>query len=387
MMSALPSRNWIWLKSPPWAGVWTRQNHFSRRFAAEGCQILYVENPVSLRTRLDSRDVSGLLAPSVREVEPGIHVMRLGQPLPGDTRSETIASANAARQAASIRAWVRRAGWRGYAAWCRVPGSLPVLERLSPAFTVYDVTDDYPLYARSAREKALTIEREAKLAKRADQIFLANCELADKPAFADRPVAAIPNGVDDRLFARAGETAQGHAVLEGLKRPVIGYLGLTADWMDFDLLEKLGARWPGQVVMVGPVKAEVAARARRIEGIEWRGFVPHQGVPDVIAGFDVCTLPHLTSELRHRADPLKVVEYLALGKPVVSVDLRCLRPFSDLISIAHDHQAFLDLVEVRLENPQPELDEARKAAARARSWDRLFRTLVDTIAAHQTGPA
>ena len=150
--------------------------------------------------------------------------------------------------------------------------------------------------------------------------------------------------------------------------------------MDFPLLEMLGQRWPGQVVMVGPIAAEVEARARAIPGIVWTGFVPQPELPPYLRGFDVCIMPHLTNELRRRSNPLKICEYLAIGKPFVSVDLPAVHPFRGVIDVAADREDFVRLVADNLASSSlPQVVERRQAIARSFSWDRIFETVLGQL--------
>ena len=363
----------VWLQSPPWDGLWTRQNHFALRLAREGAQILYVENPVAIRTRLKAGDAGR--APRV--VAPGITVMPLPLQIPGGRDVDWIGRLNGRRFAGAVNAWLKAHGWDDYLVWCRVPQALHALVHLRPRAVVYDVTDDYEFYARSYGERALTTRLEAGMAGRAAQVFTTTDALAQKlSALTTAPVTVVPNGADASFF----QTPDGPDPLGDLPHPRIGYVGLVADWMDFELLARLGRRWPGQVVIVGPVKPEAQARFDAVPGLVRVGGVPQSRVPAYLHAFDVCIVPHVISELRHRADPLKIVEYLATGKPVVSVALRPLEALRPQVDTAATHDEFLALVEARLADPRDDLAPLRRATAAARDWDTLYQRVADGLA-------
>lgn len=372
--------DFVWLQSPPWHGVWTRQNHFARRLARQGARILYVENPTALRSRLKA---GGRGAEPV-EVEPGITVMSLPLQIPGARTSSLVAKLNGRRFAAAVRRQMRRMGMARPLVWCRIPLSVEALEHLDAASVVYDVTDDYEYYARSDGERRLTRLREARLAARADQVFTTTQQLREKLAgLTSAPVTQVANGVDSVFF----EPPTGPDPLAEVPHPRIGFVGLVASWMDFDLLERLGATWPGRVVVVGPVAPEVEARFAAIPGLVRVGSVPHLEVPNHLYAFDVCILPHETSELRHRSDPLKIVEYLATGRPVVSVALRPVEAMRPLVDVASTADEFVSLVAERIADPRADLAEARRALAATRNWDTLYGTVADRLAvlARRTG--
>lgn len=356
--------DFIWLQSPPWHGVWTRQNHFARRLARAGARILYVENPPALRSRLKTERRTA----SPVEVEPGITVMKLPLQIPGGQKSSLLGRLNGRRFAAAIRAQAARMGMTDPIIWCRLPHAVHALEHLPGGAVIYDVTDDYDYYARTDTARRLSRQLETRLAARADQIFTTTGQLRDKlRSLTAAPVTQVPNGVDAIFFQPPDVDP-----IPDVPRPRIGFVGLVAAWMDFDLLERVARTWPGQVVVVGPVQPEVASRFHAIPGIVSVGAVPHMSVPAYLGAFDVCILPHQTSELRHRSDPLKIVEYLAAGRPVVSVALRPVEPMRPLVDVAATSDEFVALIAERLADPRPDLVQPRRAMAAGRDWDSLF---------------
>ncbi len=357
----------VWLLSPPWDGVWTRQNHFSRRFAADGAGVLYVENPVSLRARM--RGGPAAWHSTVRrDVEPGLNVMSMPVQIPGSTFSSLAGGLNARRFAAPIARWLDQAGWADPIYWCRLPMSVDILDHLPPGRVVYDVTDDYVHYAGSARARALTEARENRIAARAGMIFTTTQPLAQRLRAINPNVHVVPNGVDARFF----DPQPADDPFASVPHPRIGHVGLTSNWMDFELLAKIAARWLGQVISIGPVKPEVRAAYERIPGLVRLPPVHNLDLPRYLDAIDVCIQPHLPLEVRHRADPLKIVEYMAMGKPIVSTALRNLEPLSDVVELATDHQGFIAAIERALADRDPALRNRRIERARPRSWDRLY---------------
>jgi glycosyltransferase involved in cell wall biosynthesis len=376
-------RHYVWLLAPPWDDVPTRQNHFARRLARLGASVLYVENPPALSSVVKQRRWNQLplrLAPRVREVEPGLRVMSLAGAIPGMRQSESIAAWNGRQIARQVNQWLRERGAPPFTCWCRVPACIHALRHLDPAFTVYDVTDDYELYEPDVKARARVHERERELIAKSGQVFITAEPLRQKPAIAAANPMLAPNGVEAGLFAQATDGGPIHPSLRGIEKPIIGYVGLTSHWMDFELLEMLGRRWPGQVVMAGPIAAQVEARARAIPGIIWAGFVPQPELPPYLRAFAVSIMPHLVNELRRRSNPLKICEYLAMGKPFVSVDLPALQPYREVVDIALDRDDFLRRVAANLHAPpDPAMTDRRRALAQAFSWDRIFEGILQQL--------
>ena len=378
-------RKFLWLLAPPWDHVWTRQNHFATRLARLGAEVLYVENPSSWTSTLKQKNWRRLPAgatASVREIEPGLHVMKPAFTLPGGMRSDFIARTNAAFIAGQVAAWTGERGWTDCVGWCRLPHSGFALERLRPATTVYDITDDYELFELDPRTRARVRERETKLIRRADCVFVTTPELQRKENLDGVITHRIPNGVDVDLFAQAGQPGEIPPLVSMMRRPIIGCVGLVSPWTDFDLLEKLGRRWPNQVLMVGPVAAQVEERAKALPGVVWGGFVPQRELPPYLRGMDVCIMPYVVNDRTVKASPLRMWEYIATGKPVVSVDLPAVRAASEYVDVARDREHFVALLEQRLTSGAAYPASAAQSAARAYSWDTIFHEMMQHLEPH-----
>jgi glycosyltransferase involved in cell wall biosynthesis len=381
--SRLTGRRYLWLLAPPWHNVPTRQNHFAQRLARLGAEVLYVENPPALSSVIKQRrwrEFPLRREGQIEEIEPRLHVMSAALSFPGMKRSDAIASVNGKLIARQVKHYLQKHGWTSYLCWCRVPAGIFPLRHLAPETTVYDITDDYELYEKDARACETVRKRERLLLAQADHVFITSEELRKKPAIAGARPFLAPNGVDYDLFSQGGEPGHVHSLIAAIKKPIIGYVGLTSHWMDFTLLELLGQKWPGQVVMVGPVAAEVEARAFAIPGIVWAGFVPQPELPPYLRGFDVCIMPHLANELRRRSNPLKICEYLAMGKPFVSVDLPAVQTFRDVIDVAADRDDFIRVVAANLASaPNAQVVARRREIARSFSWDRILETVLQQL--------
>jgi hypothetical protein len=88
------------------------------------------------------------------------------------------------------------------------------------------------------------------------------------------------------------------------------------------------------------------------------------------------------------SNPLKIWEYMATAKPFVSVDLPALAPIKHLVGVAQNRAHFVQLVEERLINPQPESLRAGQQLAKGFSWDAMFHLMMShlstALAKHQS---
>lgn len=158
---------------------------------------------------------------------------------------------------------------------------------------------------------------EARLIGHCRNIFVIRSRLIHELEDSGRAaVHLIPNGVPGSWlsFPMASSVES-----EGT-RPVIGFVGSIYEWIDQDLiLHAAAALKDAQFILAGPVRREVPInRLARVPNIIIHPPVPFERVPGLIRSFDVCLIPFKRDIVSHCADPLKLYEYLALGKPVVS---------------------------------------------------------------------
>jgi hypothetical protein len=139
-------------------------------------------------------------------------------------------------------------------------------------------------------------------------------------------VALVRHGVDHGHFAKALDPATPVPQdLARLPRPVIGFFGLVADWVDLELVRQVADAHPrASVVLLGNVVTSTAA----LEGarnVHLLGRRPYALLPGYCRGFDVALTPFRLNELALAANPLKAREYVAAGLPNVCTDLPELR--------------------------------------------------------------
>ena len=147
-----------------------------------------------------------------------------------------------------------------------------------------------------------------------------------------------------------------------LPRPVIGFFGLLAEWVDQSAFEACARAHPqGSVVLLGKVAPDVnLASLRSLPNIHLLGRKKYEDLPRYCRGFDVAIMPFKLNELTLSANPLKVREYLAAGLPCVASDLPEVSKIG-LCKIARSPEDFVRKVDECLaEGPGPRRERAQK---------------------------
>jgi glycosyltransferase involved in cell wall biosynthesis len=201
--------------------------------------------------------------------------------------------------------------------WLNDPLAADLLRRTGwPA--LYDITDDWLLADRSPREHDRLVESERYLLDHCRHVVVCSPRLLQtkSPGRAER-VTLVPNAVD--VDAYQAEAPRPTDLPRG---PVVLYVGtLHRDRLDVDLSAELaqGLRGAATFVLVGPVALDTADQTLLTDaGAVLLGAREHVTIPAYLKNADVLVVPHVVTDFTDSLDPIKVYEYLAAGRPVVS---------------------------------------------------------------------
>ncbi len=198
----------------------------------------------------------------------------------------------------------------------------------------------------------------------------------------ERPDAVlVPNGVDYDHFARPSVEPADIAHLGG-RGPIVGYYGALAEWFDYDLLDYAAQALPvADFLLIGPDydgtagKAGVMAR----DNVHWIGARPYADLPGYLARFDVATIPFVVNDVTNAVSPLKLFEYMAGGKPVVTTPLReCAR--YRVVQIGDGSDGYVEALRTAFELARDPTHVARlRRTARANTWEARARTIIEAL--------
>jgi len=340
---------------------------------AERYDVLFVEGvpmrSVALGEGRELRRVWRKLRTGVglRTVEPGLHVLR---PLPIPPSGRVGRYLQRGALVAQIR-WARRKlGLRGpLLSWFSLPVAAPLLGRLGERASILYYQDRYEAFSHVDAPYLRACLKE--LARGCDISVVSAEELgADLRSLGAKPVL-VPHGVDVARFAGAPPMPRD---LEALPGPLVGYVGLIDDYLDLELLVRLADRLQvGTLVLVGAANTDVSML--RHDRIKLLGVRPYESIPAYIANFDCCLIPFQVNPLTVAVNPIKLREYLAAGRPVVSTPLPEVSQYGDVATIA-SRENFVGAVIELLNSSDPEsARQDRRLRVAGESWDRAAATI------------
>jgi glycosyltransferase involved in cell wall biosynthesis len=217
-------------------------------------------------------------------------------------------------------------------------------------------------------------EQYPRLQRDADLIFVGsrfNAEYFARPRggvhLMENAVDADFLGVADAPPCRRGST------------PRIGYVGTLNERTDLALLRAVAEQRPQwKIVIAGkseyPLEEVALLRCPNVEHV---GVLPYAALPAFLQTLDVCVIPHRDTAYSKSMSPLKLFQYLASGRPVVSTAIAGIDTFSDLLRVARDEAEFIAAIDDALENDTAEHSARRIERASQETWEPRLRGMFD----------
>jgi hypothetical protein len=352
--------------SNDWDGDPLSKTHLMRLLARDN-RILWVNSLGNRTPRASASDAAKILrkvraaARGVVEVERNIHVLA---PLYVPAYGSAVArGANRALLRLQVRSAMASLGMRRPISWSFLPSAEPVAGALGETLVIYHVVDEFSAFSDASPAVA---DLERRLLARADLVVASSQRLLEAKRRENPRTVLVRHGVDWAHFARACEPGPIPPDLAALPRPVVGFFGLVADWIDLDLVRRVADAYPrASVVLLGKV-ATSTAPLDGARNVHLLGRKAYGDLPAYCRGFDVAITPFKRNELALASNPLKAREYVAAGLPNVCTDLPELRAIPGC-TVAGDDDAFVAEVGRALRAGGP--DRARSALVRGEGWE------------------
>ncbi|MBD3168587.1 MAG: glycosyltransferase [candidate division Zixibacteria bacterium] len=267
-----------------------------------------------------------------------------------------------------IKTYLRGKGIRKFINWSSCPTSADLTGELGEFASVYYIGDEFSEFTQF--DKGLVGELERKLLIKSDILFVVSDKLTETKSQFNSLVYKVPHGCDFEHFSRTLQLGDDD-IPEDLKKipgPRVGYYGLVRDWFDFGMLRDIFSRrqdW--SLALVGPSDTDTS-EIDKLENVHMLGPKPYKQLPNYLRGFDCCIIPYRKTEITINANPLKLLEYMSSGKPIVTTDLPSVYPYRDGLNTAGDTAGFEAAIEKAMGVEDEKSTSTRIQIARANSW-------------------
>ena len=350
-----------------WNYLWQRPQHIMSRLAINN-KVLYVEETQSIISLVRRLQFS-----VIRKENDVLVLTPIGVPF-GLQKINIFKHINFYILCITLKIIMRKYGFNDSVLWFYNIRMADLIDKVNKQIVVYDCVDEFNAFTGSTESDKAD---ELKLLKSADIVFTSSEQLYVNKGKYTKKIYLIKNAADIEHFSKTDETFKSEE-LSQIKKPIIGYVGAIWDWFDFDLIAFLAKAHPEiSIVLIGPVNADTSSISR-FHNVFFFGKKPYKDLPNYIGYFDVCIIPFKVNELTENADPIKLYEYMATGKPIVSTNLSEAKKFS-CVKIGENYNNFIKHTIDSISNHEIENEVNKDLLAENHSWAKRVRDIEEII--------
>lgn len=270
----------------------------------------------------------------------------------------------------------RKLGMRRPLIWIACPPGIQAAMQMQHAGLVYQRTDRFECYEGVDQDLIKSFDEALKAGS--DLVLYCSRHLFESEASEGHPSAFIDHGVDFSDFVAAGDHKDAlstaappliQASLKGVFGPRVGFVGdIDSAVFDHEFLLQTAALLPDvQFVLVGACSLP-EGWADGASNVHLTGRVPYEDVAATMAAMNVLMMPWHRSEWIEACNPIKLKEYLATGRPVVSTDFPELRHYEGLVAVANEPELFAAAIRKSIEDADPTLAQRGRERIADATW-------------------
>jgi glycosyltransferase involved in cell wall biosynthesis len=371
-----PKIDLLCLSSTRWDYIWQRPQQMMSRIARKH-RVLYIDHvyPIAHQEIFQLLNNLSLLKNRVKQINENLIRFSLvefsSDAFGSNLNPSGMSELNRWVKTIFINAILKELNIEQPVIWTCLPNSRAMVENIPHRLVCYDCVDDFASFSWWPPETKI---EEIGLIEAADIVFATAISLFKRCQAHNVSTYLIPNAADYEHFSSPSDPKSD--LIRAFPKPIIGYIGAFYEWIDVQLLLKIAQAHPEwSLVIIGPIHGIDTALFSSCPNIYIMGPRDYSDLPNYLGGFDVCMIPFIQNELTLNTNPIKMYEYLAAGKPVVSTDLPEVSHYAGVVKVARSHQEFIAKIEDALrENRKPtaikqkNINE-RQQVARENNWD------------------
>jgi len=372
----IPKMELLCLSSTRWDYIWQRPQQLMSRIARE-YKVLYVDHayPIAHQEIFQLLNDLSLLRNRVKQINDNLIRFSLvefsSDAFGGNLDTGGMNELNRWIKTIFINAVLKQFHIEQPIIWTCLPNSRAMVEKIPHRLVCYDCVDDFASFSWWPPETKI---EEIGLIEAADVVFATAHSLFKRCQAFNVSTYLVPNAADYKHFSFLPATQ--NELVRGIPNPIIGYIGAFYEWVDTKLLLTIAQTHPEwSLVIIGPIHGINTALFAGCSNVYILGPRDYTELPKYLGSFDVCMIPFIQNELTLNTNPIKMYEYLAAGKAVVSTDLPEVRRYTGIVKIARSHKEFIAKIDEALqENNMPvafkqKIINERKQVARENDWD------------------
>lgn len=362
----------VFISLEPWDEVWRRNQFLVREFAdRKWGKVLYVVPQRDISNAIRRLEWERLRTRSVFSPKnmSSVYIVQPTKLFPQSIRLARKLYEFTFRS--FVRRWVHSLGMKNPVLWINDHSASHIVDRFAHGPLIYDITDDWISSGQSSSVLTQIVDQDRFLCERAEATIVCSSRLLALKRELVSDVSRlhlIQNAVDAGHYAREYDLEPQTLTWE---RPVYMYTGtIHADRIDLDLVKKVAdVMAKGTIAFVGPshLTASEQQSLTATGRVRFVGQVGYDELPRWMCAASAFLVPHRVTEFTESLNPIKLWEYLASGKPIISTAVAGFREYPGLIRLVGDAR---DCVQAMNESLEEDVSVCvkRRQAVQHHSW-------------------
>ena len=254
---------------------------------------------------------------------------------------------------------------------------------------IYDFVDELSSEISGYNITSKMIEDHEKLLRDKENVLVVSTakklkDIANKFRGENENNILAPNAVNLEDFKNHGnEIGEKTPPIVNKRKPIIGYYGALAKWFDYKLIEQLAKeREDYEIVLIGMDYdgSYDQSNLKDYSNISYLGMIDYKDLINYSRYFDVCIVPFIKNDITDSTSPLKIFEYMALEKPIVTTDINECKNYESCL-ISKDYDEFIRNIDkaLKLEVDNKEYFNILRREAEENTWDNRAELIKEAI--------
>jgi glycosyltransferase involved in cell wall biosynthesis len=263
--------------------------------------------------------------------------------------------------------------------WLYPPHSSPLLGKFGEILSIYHCIEHFSGIQSGTKQRVMQQE-EKDLLHRVDIVFTHSKGLLKRyQGMTKRKITLVPSAADVDFFQGISSI---DPLIAGIPQPRLGVMGTLDGRLDIPLLASIFTERPSwQLVLIGALHPERVdlSQLLKLPNVHSLGMQPFERLPALLNGLNIFLIPYVINEMTQYISPIKLYEYLAVGKPIISTNLPEVSHFSSFLRMATGKDEFIQQIEAALTSDLPDQRLARRNEAIKHSWKNRLDVMCQVI--------
>lgn len=359
----------IWRSPFGWnVPLFQRPQHIARQFARQNCLVIY---EISLKTDT---------VLTMKEIEPNLFLVNYEDPYLVSILEDRIS-----KQDKPVYVQIYSTNWsmsmdevKAY----NKKGFKLLYEYIDDISPELAGTDEIPEYILDKYNYAMT-NKDIPVVTTAKQIY---ADVVSKRG--EKNMVFACNGVDYDFFQQfSSDFEYEKEFLDIVNNGKINlcYYGALAKWFDYELIKAIDATDKYNIILIG-IKYDDAYDASGIDALKNVYFIgprDYAVLKYYAAKMDILTIPFVINSITQATSPLKLFEYMALHKPIVTSAMTECKNYASVFT-AETHSEFISLLEVATQKmTDDEYMALLDKEARENDWSHKAEAIINLLAENE----